>query len=134
MLNYSFYCQICLTIFNSGILTDRCPYCNAICTGTVEDENNEEEVIALPTKEKLDFIRQDVLSQLNPYIDETISVKDLATVDKAMVNYAIWFTEQVIKYCAEVARTRTNNESTSIIVDKESILKVEEELTRLYIK
>ena len=33
-----------------------------------------------------------------------------------------------IEECAEAARTRTNDESTSIIVDKQSILKLKERL------
>lgn len=41
---------------------------------------------------------------------------------KAMKEYA----KQFIDAAADSARTRTNDESTSIIVDKESILKIKE--------
>lgn len=59
--------------------------------------------------------REDVLTQLNPYIEETVSYKDLNTIYRAMQNYA----EQVIKHCAEVAEFEIFTKSDSDIIESE---------------
>jgi hypothetical protein len=58
-------------------------------------------------------------------LDQDISIDD--PEDKEVILYAMQvYAKQFIDLAAEEAKTRTNDESTSVIVDKESILKIKD--------